>query len=90
MVDFNVLELDKINQKSSIIVQNSWKYTIVLSKAPLLNFGKPTSQWLTLGAPPSSSVVTPNSTSTKTSNLLTWTYKSDGSTQLSKQLQVGT
>ena len=58
------------------------------SRAALLNFGKPTSQWLTLGAPFSSSDATGNS-STKTSNLLTWTYKSDGSTQLSKQLQVG-
>ena len=65
------------------------------SQAPLLNFGKPTSQWLTLGAPvaplsySSSSDVSATNSSTKTSNLLTWTYKSDGSTQLSKQLQVG-
>jgi hypothetical protein len=62
------------------------------SQAPLLNFGKPTSQWLTLGAPfsySSSSDVSATNSSNTTSNLLTWTYKSDGSTQLSKQLQFG-
>ena len=58
------------------------------------NFGKPTSQWLTLGEQPASigeaTLGGTSSSSTKTSNLLTWTYKSDGNTQLSKQLQVHT
>ena len=43
----------------------------------VLNFGKPTSQWLSLG----------ETGELAASNLLTWTYKSEGN-KLTKQLQA--